>query len=126
MEPGSAEDDFRQRQVIEARLEAEKLLELVRKAPSNAAWERLNAAEVAEIAAKKSALEGLKNSDDYKAIRAAMEALDKATRNFAEMMMDTAVKTAMHGQTMEEASAGMGDGPTAPHPFAPAEIEERR
>jgi molecular chaperone DnaK len=121
-----AEDDFRQRQVIEARLEAEKLLELVAKAPSNAAWKRLDAAEIAKIAEKKSALEGLKNSDDYKAIRAAMEALDKATRNFAEMMMDTAVKTAMHGQTMEEASAGMGDGPTAPHPFAPAEIEERR
>jgi molecular chaperone DnaK (HSP70) len=121
-----AEDDFRKRQVIEARLEAEKLLELVGNAPKNPAWKRLSAAEVAEIADKKSALERLKDSEDYKAIRAAMEALDKATRNFAEMMMDTAVKTAMHGRTMEDASTEMGDGPTAPHPFAPAEIEERR
>ncbi len=121
-----AEEDFRQRQVIEARLEADKLLELVDKAPNHPAWGRLDAAEIAEIASRKAALVALKSSEDYKAIRVAMEALDKATRTFAEMMMDTAVKTAMHGQTMEEASAGMGDGPTAPHPFAPAEIEERR
>jgi Fe-S protein assembly chaperone HscA len=120
-----AEDDFRKRQGIEARLEAEKLLELVTAAPKNPAWKQLDAAEIADIAVKKAALEKLKDSDDYKAIRAAMEALDKATRRFAELMMDDAVGSAMRGQTMTEAGEHMGNGPTAPHPFAPAEIGER-
>jgi molecular chaperone DnaK len=121
-----AEDDFRKRQLIEARNEAQTILAAVSKAPENAAWGKLTAEEKTEIAKRQQELEGAARGEDYKAIRAAIEALDKATRNFAEMMMDTAVKTAMHGRTMEDASTEMGDGPTAPHPFAPAEIEERR
>ena len=120
-----AEDDFRKRQAIEARLEAEKLLELVDKAPKHPAWKQLDAIEIANIAETKSALEKLKNSDDYKAIRTSMEALDKATRRFAELQLDDAVSSAIRGQTMTEAGDHIGDGPTAPHPFAPAEIEER-
>jgi hypothetical protein len=38
-------------------------------------------------------------------------------------MMDTAVSSALGGQTMESAREKMGEGPTAPHPFAKAEIE---
>jgi molecular chaperone DnaK (HSP70) len=121
-----AEDDFRKRQMIEARNEAQTILAAVAKAPENAAWGRLTADEKAEIAKRQHDLEKSAKGEDYKAIRASIDALDKATRNFAEMMMDTAVKTAMHGRTMEDASTEMGDGPTAPHPFAPAEIEERR
>jgi molecular chaperone DnaK/molecular chaperone HscA len=40
-------------------------------------------------------------------------------------MMDTEVMGAMKGQTMEAAGAGMGEAPTAPHPFAKAEFDER-
>jgi molecular chaperone DnaK/molecular chaperone HscA len=64
--------------------------------------------------------------EDYKVTRAAIEALDKATRRFAELMMDDAVGTAMRGQTMQQAGENMGDGPTAPHPFAPAQIDESK
>jgi molecular chaperone DnaK/molecular chaperone HscA len=32
---------------------------------------------------------------------------------------------AMKGQTMEQAGEGMGEGPSAPHPFAKAEFEEK-
>jgi molecular chaperone DnaK/molecular chaperone HscA len=39
-------------------------------------------------------------------------------------MMDTEVMGTMKGQTMDEADASMGDGPSAPHPFAKAEFEE--
>jgi hypothetical protein len=35
-------------------------------------------------------------------------------------MMDSAVSTALKGKKMDEAD--MGEGPAAPHPFAPAEI----
>jgi hypothetical protein len=34
------------------------------------------------------------------------------------------VMGAMKGQTMDAASASMGEGPSAPHPFAKAEFEE--
>ena len=65
----------------------------------------------------------LKEGDDLQALRAATEALDKATRRFAELMMDSAVSSAIQGQTMESAGEKLGEGPTAPHPFAPAEIK---
>ena len=38
--------------------------------------------------------------------------------------MDTAVSGAMKGQTMAAAGEKMGDGPTAPHPFAKAQVVE--
>jgi molecular chaperone DnaK/molecular chaperone HscA len=37
-------------------------------------------------------------------------------------MMDDAVSGAVQGKTMEAAGENMGQGPTAPHPFAKAEI----
>ena len=67
----------------------------------------------------------LNQSDDRHAIRAATEALDKATGRFAELMMDAAVSDALRGQTMESAGERLGEGPSAPHPFAPAEINEK-
>jgi len=65
---------------------------------------------------------------DYKIIRQAIERLDKATRRFAEIMMDSAVSGAMKGQTMSEAGDSMeknlGASPSAPHAFAPAQYEQ--
>ena len=63
-------------------------------------------------------------ADDYKVIRRAIEQLDKKTRRFAEIMMDSAVSGALQGKTMNSAGESMGEGPSAPHPFAKAEIEE--
>ena len=37
---------------------------------------------------------------DYRQIRDGIERLDKATRRFAELMMDNAVSGAMQGKTM--------------------------
>jgi hypothetical protein len=36
--------------------------------------------------------------------------------------MDNAVSGAMRGKTMEAAGESIGDGPTAPHPFAKAQV----
>jgi len=52
-----------------------------------------------------------------------IERLDKATRRFAELMMDSAVTGALGGKTMEAAGESIGEGPTAPHPFAKAQID---
>lgn len=119
----NAEEDFRQRQLIEARNEANTILAAVDKAPSNAAWQQLTEEERKQIATLCEELRVLKEGDDLPSLRAGTEALDKATRRFAELMMDAAVSTAIGGQTMESAGEKLGEGPTAPHPFAPAEIK---
>jgi molecular chaperone DnaK/molecular chaperone HscA len=59
---------------------------------------------------------------DYKVIRAAIERLDQATRRFAELMMDSAVTGALGGKTMQAAGESIGEGPSAPHPFAKAQV----
>ncbi|MGH9509142.1 MAG: Fe-S protein assembly chaperone HscA [Terriglobales bacterium] len=115
-----AEEDFRKRQVIEARNEAESILMHLEKARKNPAWQQLTADEHKEITASENALKVANKSDDYKAIRDAVEALNQATTRLAELMMDSAVSSVLKGKTME--TADVGEGPTAPHPFAPAEI----
>ncbi len=119
----NAEADFAERQLIEARNEAETILAAVEKAPDNAAWQLLADEERAQIGLLKDELFVLKQGDDLKALRAGTEALDKATRRFAELMMDAAVSSAIKGETMDSAGDKLGEGPTAPHPFAPAEIK---
>lgn len=119
----NAEEDFRQRQLIEARNEANTILAAVEKAPSSPAWQQLTEDERKQIGALAEELRVLKEGNDLPSLRAGTEALDKATRRFAELMMDAAVTTALGGQTMESAGEKLGEGPTAPHPFAPAEIK---
>ncbi len=63
----------------------------------------------------------MKSEDDYAAIRKAIDALNQATMRLAELMMDSAVSTALTGKTMDEAD--LGEGPTAPHPVAKAEFK---
>lgn len=120
-----AEADFHERQLIEARNEAANLITHVEKAPAHPAWQQLTDEERTQINMLADELRVLNEGSDRDAIRAATEALDKATRRFAELMMDAAVSTALRGQTMESAGEHLGDGPSAPHPFAPAEINEK-
>ena len=119
-----AEEDIEARQLIEAKNEAETILSAVEKGKRHPSWLQLTSYEMSTIEIEINALKQLLNSESYKAIRNGVERLDKATRRFAELMMDTEVMGAMKGQTMEEAGEGMGEGPTAPHPFAKAEFEE--
>ena len=118
-----AEQDIQQRQLIEARNEAETILSAIEKAKSHPAWQQLTDEERAEIASLSEELNILKEADDLAALRAGTDALDKSTRRMAELMMETAVSSAIGGQTMQSAGEKLGEGPTAPHPFAPAEIK---
>jgi Fe-S protein assembly chaperone HscA len=122
----NAEADIQERQLIEARNEADTILTAVEKAPKHPAWQQLTDEERAQIGLLKDELFVLKQGDDLKALRAGTEALDKATRRFAELMMDAAVSSAIKGETMDSAGDKLGEGPTAPHPFAPAEISSKK
>jgi molecular chaperone DnaK len=117
----SAEEDFRQRQVIEARNEADTILAALEKGKKSPAWGHLTTDEKKKIAKMEKALIAVKAEDDYQAIRKAIDALNQGTTRLAELMMDSAVSTALEGKTMDEAD--MGEGPTAPHPMAKAEFE---
>jgi Fe-S protein assembly chaperone HscA len=117
-----AEEDIHLRQLVEARNEADTILNALEKAPSNPAWQLLSPDERAEIGRLSTALGELKQGDDLQALRAGTEALDKATHRFAELMMDAAVSSAIKGQTMQAADDKLGEGPAAPHPIAQAEF----
>src|SRR6266849_3599395 len=117
----SAEEDFRQRQVIEARNEAGTITTALEKGKRSPAWGQLTSDEKKRIAKLEKALNEVKGEDDYQAIRDAIDALNQGTMRLAELMMDSAVSTALKGKTMNQAD--MGEGPDAPHPVAKAEFE---
>ncbi|MGF7178757.1 Fe-S protein assembly chaperone HscA [Tunturiibacter psychrotolerans] len=118
----NAETDIQERQTIEAKNEAETILTAVEKGKSHAAWQMLSSEEIEKISTEVSFLEAAVQGGEYKVIRTGIERLDAATRRFAELMMDNAVSGAMQGKTMEAAGESIGEGPTAPHPFAKAQV----
>jgi Fe-S protein assembly chaperone HscA len=116
-----AEEDFRQRQVIEARNEAETMLTALEKGRKNVAWEQLSSQERAKVGKLETALRAVMQEEDYQAIRSAIDALNQGTMRLAELMMDSAVGAALKGQNMD--TADVGEGPESPHPIASAEIK---
>ena len=116
-----AEEDFRRRQLIEARNEANTILTALDKGKQSPAWQQLTSDERKQIAKQEKALRAVMEQDDHHAVRSAIEALNQGTMRLAELMMDSAVSSALKGKTMYEAN--VGEGPEAPHPIAPAEIK---
>ncbi len=117
----NAEEDFRQRQLIEARNETETIVDALEKAKKSPAWSELSMDERKRIAAAEKSVATAKSGDDYQAIRKAIEELNLATTRLAELMMDNAVTTALKGKAMD--GTGLEEGPDAPHPVAKAEFE---
>ena len=116
-----AEEDFRQRQVIEARNEASTILTALQKGKAGPAWNQLTSDERKQIAKQEKALRVVMDQDDHHAMRSAIDALNQGTMRLAELMMDSAVSSVLKGKTMNEAD--VGEGPESPHPIAPAEIK---
>jgi Fe-S protein assembly chaperone HscA len=115
-----AEEDFRERQVLEARNEAENILSALEKGKRNTAWNALSERERSEIARLESELQLAKSGRDYKAIRSSIDALNNGTMRLAELMMDSAVSSALKGKDMQQLKS---EGPEAPHPIAHADVE---
>ncbi len=116
-----AEEDFRQRQVIEARREADTILTALAKGKKNPAWDELTVEERSNVEALENDLAAVRDKDDHHAIRAAIDALNQATMHLAELMMDTAVSAALKGKAMDDTD--LEEGPQAGHPVAKAEFE---
>ena len=115
-----AEEDFRRRQLIEARNEAETILTALEKGRRSPAWQQLSENEKQAVSRRESELNQVKWGEDYKQIRGAIDALNQATMRLADLMMDSAVSAALKGKNMDRAE--IEEGPTVSHPIAPAEI----
>ncbi len=97
-----AEQDFAERQVIEARTEAESILAATAKALANPQAAQLPAAERRQVDASVAALREAAKGSDYKLIRQQIDELNRATEHLAELLMNTAVQTALEGKKLAE------------------------
>ena len=97
-----AEQDFAERQVIEARTEAESILSATAKALANPQAAQLPAAERQKVDASVAALQEAVKGSDYKLIRRQIDELNRATEHLAELLMTSAVQTALEGKKLAE------------------------
>jgi Fe-S protein assembly chaperone HscA len=97
-----AEQDFAERQVIEARTESEAILTATAKALANPQVAALSMEEATKIAASVAALKEAAAGTDYKLIRKRIDDLNHATEHLAELLMNAAVSTALEGRKLAE------------------------
>jgi molecular chaperone DnaK len=100
-----AEQDFSERQLIEARNEADTILHATEKSLKQAAEDRTVEFTAEERRAVDSAVAALRQATsgtDYKLIRARIDELNQATVPLAERMMNRALATALEGKRLEE------------------------
>jgi Fe-S protein assembly chaperone HscA len=97
-----AEQDFAERQVIEARTESESILTATAKALANHQAAGLSPEERTRIDAGVAALQESVAGSDYKVIRKRIDDLNHATEHLAELLMNSAVSTALEGRKLAE------------------------
>ena len=97
-----AEQDFAERQVIEARTESESILTATAKALANPQAAGLSAEERAKIDQSVAALQESVAGSDYKLIRKRIDDLNHATEHLAEVLMNSAVSSALEGRKLAE------------------------
>ncbi len=97
-----AEQDFAERQVIEARTESEAILAATAKALANHQAAGLSPEERAKIDASVATLKESAAGSDYKLIRKRIDELNHATEHLAELLMNSAVSTALEGRKLAE------------------------
>ncbi|HXT77628.1 MAG TPA: molecular chaperone DnaK [Candidatus Eisenbacteria bacterium] len=97
-----AEQDFAERQVIEARTESEAILSATQKALASPAAAALSAEDRGKIESTVVALKESVVGDDYKLIRKRIDELNHATEQLAELVMNSAVSNALEGRKIAE------------------------
>jgi len=96
-----AEEDFAQRQLLEARVEAESILHATAKA-ERLHEQHLDADERATIDLAATALRVACAGNDHNRIRDLVEALNEASRPFAQRIMDASIKAALESRSADE------------------------
>jgi Fe-S protein assembly chaperone HscA len=97
----NAEKDLNERQVREARVEADTMLLATEKAQKNDAWLGLSEEERQTVESAKRTLEDVYCGSDHRLIREKLDVLNEATMKLAENMMNTAVRGALKGTRIE-------------------------
>jgi Fe-S protein assembly chaperone HscA len=92
-----AEEDFNERQLREARVEADSILAATDKARQNDAYFELSEDERAAIERGVNELLVVYHGDDHLLVRSKIDQLNEATQTLAENMMNTAVRGALKG-----------------------------
>jgi molecular chaperone DnaK (HSP70) len=96
-----AEEDFKERQLREGRVEADAILSAVEKAKEDAAYDALPEAERSTIDRAINELRLAYHSDDHLLIRDQIEKLNQATMSLAEAIMNEAVGKALKGTSID-------------------------
>ena len=97
-----AEQDFAERQLIEARTEAEAILTATEKAFRDPRSSEISAAERRSIENSVAALRSSMAGTDYKLVRQRIDDLNQATTNLAEILMNSALQTALEGKRLDD------------------------
>ncbi len=97
-----AEEDFAATQLIGVRNEAETILRGTERAMKEEEVAELAPDERRQIAAAEAALREALKTDDYKLIGERLEQLNQATHRLAELIMNSAMQTAMKGKRPDE------------------------
>ena len=115
-----AEEDVKTRLLAEQRIEAERIASAARSAMTDTP-ELLTDADRQVITAALDALAAAKTGTDHNAIRAAVEALDRASKDFAARRMNRALDAGLRGQTVATVEAKVAE--TAPKADLASRVE---
>jgi Fe-S protein assembly chaperone HscA len=97
-----AEEDFAERQLIEARTEADSILAATGKTLAGSRAAELSKVERAAIDASLARLRAATAGTDYKLIRERTDELNRATMHLAEILMNSALQAAVQGKRLDE------------------------
>ena len=97
-----AEADIEARLVIEARNEAETVLNATSKGIADDQYANLSDGEKAEITAASKQLREVMRGNDHQATRQAIERLSNATMRLAELIMNSAITKALKDKRVRE------------------------
>jgi molecular chaperone DnaK len=97
-----AEQDFADRQLIEARTEAETILAATVKALAESRAREISAEERKAIVESDAKLQSAMLGADYKLIRSRIDELNKTTEHLAEVLMNGALQTAFEGKRLDD------------------------
>ena len=97
-----AEQDFSERQLIEARNEADTILKATERTLQREDLSQLSREERSNIDESVANLRAAVAGTDYKEVRAQIDKLNEATTHLAELVMNGALQTALQGKRLDE------------------------